>query len=155
MNIAKFLIPKVNTVYLKENQTVRQGLERFIRHGYTAIPVLKESGEFYGCIGEGDFLRHLIQTGTTDLREHEHYRIADIMRHDFCPPLTIVASIDKVMDQIQKQNFVPVVDDRNLFCGIATRSDVIRYLTDVAHKAKVDEVISERKGASLALAEPV
>ena len=38
MNIAKFLIPKVNTVYLKENQTVRQGLERFIRHGYTAIP---------------------------------------------------------------------------------------------------------------------
>ena len=137
MNIAKFLIPKVNTVYLKENQTVRQGLERFIRHGYTAIPVLKESGEFYGCIGEGDFLRHLIQTGTMDLREHEHYRIADIMRHDFCPPL------------------VPVVDDRNLFCGIVTRSDVIRYLTDVAHKAKVDKVISERKGASLVPAEPV
>ena len=132
MNIAKFLIPKVNAVYLLESQTVRQGLEKLTRHGYTAIPVLKESGEFYGCISEGDFLRHILQTGSANPKDHEHVKIADIMRCDFCPPLTIVASIGDVVEQIQKQNFVPVVDDRNLFCGIVTRKDVIKYLAELA-----------------------
>ena len=132
MNIAKFLIPKANSMYLLESQTVRQGLEKFKYHGYTAIPVLTESGEFYGCISEGDFLRHLLQTGSVDMKIHEQYKIREIMRQDFCPPLTIVASLEDVLEQIQKQNFVPIVDDRNCFCGIVTRRDVIKYLAQLA-----------------------
>ena len=42
MNIARIMIPKVSTVFLHEKDTVRQGLERFMVHGYTAIPVLNE-----------------------------------------------------------------------------------------------------------------
>ena len=42
MNIIKIMIPKISTVFLHENDTVRQGLERFRVHGYTAIPVLNE-----------------------------------------------------------------------------------------------------------------
>lgn len=38
MNLAKIMIPKVSTVFLRENQTVRQGWEVMHRHGYTAIP---------------------------------------------------------------------------------------------------------------------
>lgn len=79
MNIAKFLTPKANSIYLLESQTVRQGLEKFKHHGYTAIPVLTESGEFYGCVSEGDFLRHLLQTGTVDLKVHERYKIRLIL----------------------------------------------------------------------------
>ena len=132
MNIAKFLTPKTNSIYLLESQTVRQGLEKFKHHGYTAIPVLTESGEFYGCISEGDFLRHLLQTGTLDLKVHEQYKIREIMRQDFCPPLTIVASLEDALEQIQKQNFVPIVDDRGALCGILTRRAVIGYLARAA-----------------------
>ena len=135
MNIAKFLTPKASSIYLLDSQTVRQGLEKFKYHGYTAIPVLTESGEFYGCVSEGDFLRHLLQTGTVDLKVHERYKIREIMRQDFCPPLTIVASLEDVLEQIQKQNFVPIVDDRNCFCGIVTRRDVIKYLAELAFQS--------------------
>ena len=134
MNIAKFLTPKANSIYLLESQTVRQGLEKFKHHGYTAIPVLTESGEFYG------FLRHLLQTGTVDLKVHERYKIREIMRQDFCPPLTIVASLEDVLQQIQQQNFVPIVDDRNCFCGIVTRRDVIKYLSELAFQNQ-DEAV--------------
>ena len=136
MNIAKFLTPKASSIYLLDSQTVRQGLEKFKYHGYTAIPVLTESGEFYGCVSEGDFLRHLLQTGTVDLKVHERYKIREIMRQDFCPPLTIVASLEDVLEQIQKQNFVPIVDDRNCFCGIVTRRDVIKYLAELAFQSR-------------------
>ena len=32
MNIIKIMIPKISTVFLHENDTVRQGLERFRAH---------------------------------------------------------------------------------------------------------------------------
>ena len=62
------------------------------------------------------------------------------MRQDFCPPLTIVASLEDVLEQIQKQNFVPIVDDRNCFCGIVTRRDVIKYLAELAFQKETAEV---------------
>ena len=40
MNIAKLMIPKLYTAFLHENDTIRQGLECFTHHGYTAIPCL-------------------------------------------------------------------------------------------------------------------
>lgn len=44
MNIAKIMIPKVSTVFLHEKDTVRQGLECFMVHGYTAVPMLNDQG---------------------------------------------------------------------------------------------------------------
>jgi len=130
MNIARFLIPKVNAVYLTENQTVRQGLEKLQRHHYAALPVLKESGEFCGCISEGDFLRHIMEVGSANMKDHEKYRLIDIMRFDFCPPLSIFASLEDIVAQSEMQNFVPIVDDRNIFIGIVTRKDVIQFLAE-------------------------
>ena len=46
MNLARIMIPKVSTVFLKENQSVRQGWEIMNRNGYTAIPVLDTDGKY-------------------------------------------------------------------------------------------------------------
>ena len=40
MNIASFLLPKVEVAFLRDNMTMRQGLEKLRRSGYTAIPVI-------------------------------------------------------------------------------------------------------------------
>ena len=58
MNIAKIMIPKISTVFLHEKDTIRQGLERFMVHGYTAVPVLNDQEQYIGSVTEGDFLRH-------------------------------------------------------------------------------------------------
>lgn len=128
MNIAQIMIPKVCTVFLHEHNTVRQGLEVMTRHGYSAIPVLDEAGGYVGSVSEGDFLRHVLVVGSTDLRAHEQYRIAALVRRDFCPPLSIGAEDETVIEAIMNQNFVPIVDDRGALCAILTRRAVIGYL---------------------------
>ena len=128
MNIAKLMIPKVSTAFLHENDTVRQGMERFTIHGYTAIPVLNEREQYIGSVTEGDFLRHLLMTGSTDLKAQEQYRISGIVRRDFCPALPIDAGSDEVVSAILNQNFVPIIDGRGTLCGILTRKAVIEYL---------------------------
>ena len=130
MNIARIMIPKVSTVFLHEKDTVRQGLERFMVHGYTAIPVLNEQEQYIGSVTEGDFLRHLLTVRTTDLKEQEQYRIESIVRRDFCPALPIDAEFQKVVAATLNQNFVPIVDGRGVLCGILTRKNMIEYLAE-------------------------
>ncbi len=128
MNIAKIMIPKVLTVFLHEKDTVRQGLERFMIHGYTAIPVLNEREQYIGSVTEGDLLRHLLRVKSTDLKAQEQYRIGSIVRQDFCPALSIDAECQQVISATLNQNFVPIVDGRGTLCGILTRRNIIVYL---------------------------
>ena len=130
MNIARIMIPEVSTVFLHEKDTVRQGLERFMVHGYTAIPVLNEQEQYIGSVTEGDFLRHLLTIQTTDLKEQEQYRIGSIVRRAFCPALPIDAESQKVVAATLNQNFVPIVDGRGVLCGFLTRKNMIEYLAE-------------------------
>lgn len=132
INIAGIMLPKVSTVYINDTDTVRQGMEVFRRYGYTAIPVVSQDGRYLGSVTEGDFLRHVCNVGSTDLREMEKYRISDIFRPDFCPALPIDANIDEVVSVALKQNFIPIVDSRGCLSGMVTRQSLIRCLAGLA-----------------------
>lgn len=136
MNIAKIMIPKACTVFLNEKQTVRQGWEVMTRNGYTAIPVLDAEQHYIGTVSEGDFLRHILDTGSLDKMEMENHRVRELVRRDFCPPLSIDADEGDVIRATLNQNFVPIVDSRNTLCGILTRRGVI------AHLAEKDGILS-------------
>ena len=75
MNLARIMIPKVSTVFLKENQSVRQGWEIMNRNGYTAIPVLDTDGKYIGTVSEGDFLKFILAAGTLDTQYMESHRV--------------------------------------------------------------------------------
>ncbi len=130
MNLARIMLPKVSTVFLKETQTVRQGWEIMSRNGYTAIPVVDGENRYIGTVSEGDFLKFVITAGTTDPQNMEQHRISELVRKAFCPPLQIDADKAQVIEFILNQNFVPIVDGRNALCGILTRRGVIQYLAE-------------------------
>ena len=130
INIAKIMIPKPLTRVLHAKDTVRQALETMENHGYTAIPVLDEEERYKGCVTEGDFLRHILRVGDADKKAHEHFFVGDLVRKDFCEAIAITAETEDVVRTILNQNFVPVVDDRNVLCGILTRKGVIQELAE-------------------------
>ncbi len=136
MNIAKIMTPKISTAYLLETNTVRQGLEKFSRYGYTAVPVLKENGVYMGTVTEGDFLRHMMNVQSTEFCEHESYKIGDIIRKDFCKSLLIEAEREEVIETAMNQNFIPIVDGRGAFCGIVTRKSIIGALKQHLEEAE-------------------
>ena len=83
MNIAKIMIPKISTVFLHEKDTIRQELERFMVHGYTAVPVLNDQEQYIGSVTEGDFLRHLLACQTTDLKVRRDTDLAALFAEIF------------------------------------------------------------------------
>ena len=85
---------------------------------------------YIGCVSEGDFLRHILSTGSLDKMDMENHRVRELVRRDFCPPISIDADETKVVSAALNQNFVPIIDIRNALCGILTRRGVIAYLAE-------------------------
>ncbi len=127
MNILYLLKIKSDLSYIYDHNTLRQGIEKMRSHSYTAIPVINREGDYVGTVTEGDFLWHILRYGEGSLKAQEVYKVGDIVRDDFMPPVTISATDDELIEMATRQNFVPVVDDRNKFIGIVTRQDIIRF----------------------------
>ena len=135
MNIAYFLLPKSEVAYLRENMTVRQGLEKMKRSGFTAIPVIDRQNRYKGVISEGDFLWSILQI-TESLEEVSMKNMEDLSVKDILSPgRTKAVCIDKTMEELleqaQNKNFVPVIDDRKVFIGIVTRKDIMKYFIEI------------------------
>lgn len=126
-NILKLLTPKNSIIFVTSNMTIRQGIEKFRAHGYTALPVLNEDGTYFGVLTEGDFLWNIIDNNYTDVKELEDTTVDKIIRKKV-PSCSVSVSYDELKEIITNNNFVPIVDDRNIFMGIITRKSVINFL---------------------------
>lgn len=135
MNVAFFLRPKFQVTYIYENDSLRAGLEKMKFHGYTSIPVINDQNEYVGTISEGDFLWYLVDENEDNLRKVpiksvEDTKIKDIVRKHKNPSVGICASVEELLIRAMQQNFVPVVDDSNVFIGIVTRKTIIEYFVN-------------------------
>lgn len=126
-NILKLLTPKDKVSFIELDMTVRQGLEKMRAHGFTAIPVLKKNGSYYGVISEGDFLWNIMDDNIVTVQELENQKVKDIIRKKV-PCCKIDVSYDELLKLITNYNFVPIVDDRNVLMGIITRKSVLDNL---------------------------
>lgn len=130
MNILFFLTPKENVAHIDDNDTLRQAIEKMEHRGFAAIPILTQDGKYIGTVTEGDLLWYLKNQNFPSLREMEEHSIMNVTRRRDNEAVNITISMEGLVNKITNQNFVPVVDDNNVFIGIVTRKDVILYLTN-------------------------
>ena len=128
MNILFFLTPKEEVAHVKEDESLRQAVEKLEHHGYTAIPLLTKGGRYIGTITEGDLLWEMKEKDFPDVHRMEKIRITDVKRHRDNKAVRISESMEDLFEKITNQNFVPVGDDDGIFIGIVTRKDILVYL---------------------------
>lgn len=104
------------------------GLRIFRNHGYTATPVIDFYGHYLGSITEGDFLYYMADHPHFLEEDLETVEIGDLIRKEFMPAVPFNVSMNELFERSLEQNYVPVVDDRNIFIGIVTRKAIISYL---------------------------
>ena len=136
MNIAFFTVPKQDVVFVYDDFTVRQVLEKMHNSRYTAVPVLDRDGHYLGTVSEGDLLWFIVrgeggEPHTMAIESLENFRLADMFPLSTKnPPCLISSSIDDLIIRSMETNFVPIVDDRSIFIGIVTRRSIIKHFYD-------------------------
>ncbi|BAB06429.1 CBS domain-containing protein [Halalkalibacterium halodurans] len=137
MKIAFFLLPKAEVVYMNEDATMRQVIERMEYHNYTAIPILDKEGKYVGTITEGDLLWKMKHTPNLTFENTESVSLKEIEQKMVNLPVHIDAEIDDLLSLAIAQNFVPVVDDQGIFIGIIRRRDIINYCKELLEKTNL------------------
>ena len=134
MNIASFILPKAEVTYLRDSMTLRQGLEKLWRSGFTAIPVIDVEDRFVGVISEGDFLWNILyynqKPEDVSAKHLEATTVRSIIRSGKINPVRIDTAMETLLEQATSQNFVPVIDDRSVFIGIIRRSEIIKFFAE-------------------------
>lgn len=136
LNIVFLLKPKSSVAYVYDDNTMRQALEKLRTHGYTAIPVISRSGAYVGTISDGDLLWFLVDKQIPNLKNAEHYTVRDLLVRGRHQPVRITATMQDLLAGVMDKNFVPVVDDRDMFVGIITRKDVLKYFAAAEARAE-------------------
>ena len=115
MNILFFLTPKAMCSYVDADSTLRQAMERMENSGYTALPILDAEGHYKGvCV--------------MDIRQTEEHSITEIAApRRAVQPVRADTRVEDLIAVAADQNFVPVVDDKDDFIGIVTRSRILKY----------------------------
>ena len=116
-NILFFLTPKAMCAFVYDDYTVRQA----------ALPILNKRGEYRGTVTEGDLLWALKNLCYFDIRQAEARKIMEITRRKDNVPVRVHTNMHDLVQRASSQNFVPVVDDKQAFIGIVTRSAIIKY----------------------------
>ncbi|MDO4292139.1 MAG: CBS domain-containing protein [Eubacteriales bacterium] len=128
MNILFFLTPKSEVAYVREDDTLRQALEKMEHHGYAAVPLLSVDGKYIGTITDGDVLWGLKNMDFPSLHEMEDISVMEVRRSRDNKPVHVDVGMEGLLEKVSVQNFVPVIDDEKVFIGIVTRRDIIHHL---------------------------
>ena len=136
-NILSLLTPKASLIYLTDDMTIRQALEKMRVHRYTSIPIINaKDGTYYGSVAEGDLLYNICGEKHLSARELENRKITTLVRKQYMPAMKVDMSMDELVKFITIQNYVPIVDDRNILMGIVTRSSLMKYLVKKMDRMK-------------------
>lgn len=127
MNVAFFLVPKEQVIYLTPEATMRQALEKMDYHGYTAVPIIDQKGRYISTLTEGDLLRKIKEQKDMRIVDTDHVKISEIEIRKKHNTVSISAEMEDLISLAVEQNFVPVIDDKKVFIGIIRRREIIEY----------------------------
>lgn len=128
MNLLFFLTPKQDVLFIYEDFTLRQTLEKWSNQRYATIPVLRRNGEYVGTISEGDLLWGIKNIHGLDLDASEDVPVSSLPRRRDYKAVPVTTDMRSLLQGAVDQNFVPVVDDRNVFIGMVRRTSILEYV---------------------------
>ena len=126
MNILFFLTPKSEVVHVLDTDEIREVLRKLKSHKFSSIPILNKEGNYLGTVKEGDLLLFL-ESAQSFSDTVLNTNIMEIPRRLTNETVKVDTNVEDLFTALISQNFVPVIDDSNIFIGIIKRRDVLSY----------------------------
>lgn len=145
--VKEAMIPRTGIVAIPVNSTLEQIANAFHQHGYSRLPVYRESlDDIAGVIHSKDLMSYLL--------EHHEFKIDDLIQK----PQYVVdtARLEDVLRQMQKDkfHFGFVVDEHGGVEGIITLEDLLEEIVGEIsdeHDEEVNQQIDEQPDGSFLL----
>jgi len=127
MDIISFVKHKPEVIYVYDDFTLKEALELMEKHRFTSIPILSRDGKYIGSITEGDLLWKIIRIEGYNTKKADALKVSDIERCRDYLPIRVNQKMDALILKAAEENFVPIIDENDLFIGIVTRKTILTY----------------------------
>jgi CBS domain-containing protein len=127
MDILAFVKPKQEVIFVYEDETIKEALDKMEKYRFASIPVLNRNGNFVGTLTEGDLLWHIKNNSDYRASKAEKTLISSVNRFRDYVAINYHSNMDELISKASDENFVPVIDDQNQFMGIITRKTLLNY----------------------------
>jgi predicted transcriptional regulator len=148
-----FIIPAENVANVSANNSLYHAMLVLTQVKYSMIPVLEKNDRFVGLVGLANVMEKIFEVSPHELNPEnlKEYTVADVMVE--APVITNDWTVEEVLHLLVEHSFIPVVDDKGIFCGILTRKQMLKALNHMAHELErrnvvlpKDEVHHENEG---------
>jgi len=123
MNILSFMKPKQEVTFVYDFDTVDHAIKVLQKERFTSIPILSKDGKYIGTLSEGDLLYPLYNIGESVL----NLKISELKRNRDYQAVKITDPLVALITRASDENFVPVIDNNEMFLGIVTRKKLLDY----------------------------
>lgn len=130
MNILFFLKPKSEIIYLNRNDSIFDAINTFRKTKFHELPVLNGEGKYVFTLSVADLLYAVKDMKFYNDDIAKKIKIAQIERRKEILPVYIDSEMKDLILLTMSENFVPVLDDRDIFIGIVRRRDIIKYYVE-------------------------
>lgn len=126
-NIIFFLSPKDEIAYVSEDATLLETMNIMEEYRHSVLPMITKEGKYAGIVSEGDIYYTIKNTYNFDAERFGKIRLSALDARRNYAALNVNAPIEEMFQTSIRQNFIPVVDDKDIFIGIVKRRDVLEY----------------------------
>lgn len=143
-NEETYLIPSSNVATLTDTNNLEHALLVLTNIGYSKIPVLNKEEELVGLVSLPSVVAEMFDTENFNPDRLADIKVSDVMETEIkC--IQQPFNIEKILNYLVDGNFIPVVDDNNIFEGIITRKEIIKSVNQLAHELEVRYDVSEKE----------
>ena len=133
--LAAFMTPKSQVVWVSASGSVEQALERLKPNGFAAVPILDDDGGYVDTLSTSDLLWFLIDAGRAWRDVAQATVLLTVPRRHKGLLVHVDAGFSLLIQAVIARGFVSVVDDSGSFVGIVRRRPVIEYCVRLAEAA--------------------
>lgn len=131
-NETHFLIDGNNVATLTDTNTLEHALLVLTNIGYSRIPVLNKEQGLVGLISLSQVVSAMFDTEKIDPERLGELKVSDVMSNEV-PTIQEPFNIERMLNLLVDDNFIPVVDEQQYFKGIVTRKEILKSVNHLAH----------------------
>lgn len=127
-----YVIPADIVANVTATNTLEHALMVLSKVGYTRIPVLSADDHLQGLLSLSAVTNSLLQVPGAAVDQLSTVTVADVMspvEHYVDDP----RKLEKILNLLVDEPFLPLVDDQMVFQGIITRREILKRVNYLAH----------------------
>lgn len=139
----ELLIPAENVAHVMPEHSVMHATLVLSSLGYNRIPVIDDDGKFAGTIGLSTIMGDLLDWDEISGEKMKTLKVEDVMDRK---NNVLVQGYDdaQLLREMVHFNFLPVVDEKNVFLGIVTRKEILKRINFLAHELEKEYKIEKK-----------